>query len=65
MIYQEELNINGVVIIHSYSDTYYIKKEKQDFLYEHAYDLKEKNCKYVESTKELPKKEEETKGETE
>lgn len=58
MIKREEITTNGITLIHTYSDTYYIQKKGKTDLFVHAYDPKSVNIEYVESNIELPKEEE-------
>lgn len=64
MIKKENITINGIKLVHTYSDTNYIIKKGTNIKYIEAYDLENKNYTYYESDEALPIKEE-TKGENE
>ena len=58
MINIEEKIINDIEFIHTYSDTFYIRKVGTEDLYLEAYDLKTHPSNYEETDIELPKEEE-------
>lgn len=63
MIKKENIIINGIKLVHTYSDTYYIIKKGTNNKYQEAYDLENLKISYYESDEALPIKDE--KGENE
>ena len=61
MITQEQIEINGKVFIHTYSDMYMLKQVETGVLYEEAYDKMPCRYTYEETDIELEKEEEEHK----
>lgn len=58
MIIKEEITINGIELIHTFSDTYTLIQNETNLEYIEAYDLKTSNYTYKESNNLLKEKEE-------
>lgn len=53
MIYNTEVEINGVKYKYTYSDKYKIKKVGTEEVYDSAYDVIDSDFEYTETTEEL------------
>ena len=55
MLIQEIVNINNKTFKHTYSsDSKYIKQLETGVLYDHAYDLMQRNFNYIETDSIIP-----------